>query len=198
MTSATIALCGEWQPLTYDVNMYTKHYKYFMEPSNIYAYSSSTYLAYSGSSSDVDVSGGADFGLLASWPSTESMLTGVVKLGTFDLRVFYDQIEYGGTISQNIPINSTINDQITPISLTIPDNGYVKISYVSESYNWLTVCDITVFSAKCNGIEYYGDNLNIIKFKVNTGDTVDLYINSINKSDNNGIINVKYDFYKLP
>ena len=143
MTSSTIALCGEWQPLTYDANMYLKHYKYFMEPSNIYAYSNSTYLAYSGSNADVDVSGGLDFGVLASWPTTDSMLTGVVKLGKFDLRVFYDQVKYPPYIPPFTPGVKYMID-FGGSSIEGAWNGRAVQEYLADANIWLTYTQLSI------------------------------------------------------
>lgn len=157
-----------------------------MEPSRIYAYTSTAFKSYSGDT--IVVSGGVDFGALDEWPLSSEVYD---KLGKFDLRVFYDQVEYGLNTSEYVNLDSAVNNTTgTAVSVALlPGKNYVQVEYISGSYETYGNTSY-VFNVSGNSMVYYGDRSN--KIELTTEESViGLFASSNNSSVGNIVLQYK-------
>jgi hypothetical protein len=169
-TSAAIQVYGEWQPLTYTSAMYLDQYEYFTDPSKIYAYSTGHSQYVSGDGLSVTD------GYITAWPSPTYNYN---WLGGFDIRIFYDKINYAKLDDEIIKIDAATDDQATPKTKSIAGDGYVELRWVSGSYTDYASNESTVYSVSgTNSREYYTDKNGTVKIDVDNGDTIYIYVHS--------------------
>jgi len=181
-TSAMIENLGEWQPLTYTSAMYIDQFEYFTTPNNIYAYSDGHSQFVIGDPLSTTS------GYITAWPTPVSDYD---WLGSFDIRLFYDQISYNKIDDEIISIDSSTDDQSSPLTRVIAGDGCVEFRWESDSYTDQYGIESTVYNVS-GDLEYYGDNNNRIKFPVSNGDTVYIYVTSSDAASNVGTMNIKY------
>lgn len=170
-TSTQISNSGEWVDFIYSQDMYTKQFNYITTPDKIKLYTT---------------------GITVNETPPGGAVTGTV--GKVDLRVFYDQIVYGGDTIETVTLSSNYNDQNNYITKVFPSIGTAYIKYLSGSYNTPYSNDLTIFNASKNSVEYYGDKENWISISGTAGTSANIYIKSSVPSGNTGLLNVEYNF----
>ena len=173
-TSTQISNSGEWVDFVYSQGMYSKQFNYITTPDKVTLYTS-------GITVNATPPGGA--------------VTGTV--GRVDLRVFYDQVVYGGDTIETVNLDSSINNQSSKITKTFASRGIANIKYKNGSYDTPYSNDNTIYNASIGSVEYYGDKDNWISLSGDTGTSVGIYIKSSNPTSNVGSLELEYNFKGL-